>query len=67
MICENSKYTGAGRLEKPVCTNPKKAIEDNVFGCKCPIIYYCPINDRFEQTEQMLHCPYREGKDNDRQ
>lgn len=60
MLCEKAIYKGEGQFEKPVCASARKASEDMLFGDKCPLIYYCRVNERFEQTEDMLTCPYRE-------
>lgn len=65
MICEYSYYPS--NSEKPHCKNEKKLLEDNYFKEKCPLIYYCPISERFEQTVDMLGCKYREEDKNDRQ
>ena len=62
MTCEYSRYPDGDKTEKPVCTNEKKIAEDDYFGNKCPLIYYCTINERFEQTSDMLTCKYRRGE-----
>lgn len=61
MDCEYSYYPngdGSGK-EKPCCKNKKKIEEDNCFKDKCPLIYYCTIDERFEQTADMFNCRYR--------
>lgn len=61
MLCENSYYPNDNNNEKPNC----RKMDDNYFKGKCPLIYYCTINERFEQTTDMFGCKYRSEK-NDR-
>lgn len=61
MICENSYYPDGDVKAKPRCK-----VKDDHFKDRCPLIYYCAINERFEQTTDMFGCKYR-GDKNDRQ
>lgn len=58
MLCENAYYPNGNEKEKPNC---RKMKETEYFKGKCPLIYYCTINERFEQTTDMFGCKYREG------
>lgn len=58
MICENAYYLESEK--KPRCKNIKD--DNNSFGNKCPLIYFCPITDQYENTSAMFKCVYREGK-----
>lgn len=60
MLCENAYYPG--NEEKPNCMCERKLKEDDYFNEKCPLIYYCTINERFEQTTEMFGCKYRSEK-----
>ena len=57
MICENAYYED-GRL----CC---KVMNDEVFGDKCPLIYYCTITGKFENTDDFLECKYRKETNHD--
>lgn len=57
MICENSYYPKGNEELKPNC---KYLMNDDYFKGKCPLIYYCTITQRFEQTAQMFDCKYRD-------
>lgn len=59
MICENSYYPDDSNTCKPLCKNSEKMKNDHIFHDKCPLIYYCTISKRFEQTADMFGCPYR--------
>lgn len=64
MICEKAYYkngTGEGR-ERLYCTDERVA----EFDGKCPLIYWCNITERYENTPDMMKCIYR-GKEDDRQ
>ena len=58
MLCENAYYVG----EKVHCRNEKKSDEDPIFKTKCPFVYYCTIDEKYENTADMFDCIYREGK-----
>ena len=30
------------------------------FNGKCPLIYWCQVSEKFENTSDMFGCPYRE-------
>ena len=67
MLCENAFYpnkTGENR-ERPHC-KCKEVIDDDITKGKCPLIYWCPISEKFENTTYMFNCIYREVN-NDRQ
>ena len=57
MYCENAYYED-GRL----CC---KVMNDEVFGDKCPLIYYCTITGKFENTDDFLECKYRKETNHD--
>lgn len=65
MICEKAYYpnkTGENR-EKLYCMDERVT----EFNGKCPLIYWCQVSEKFENTSDMFNCPYRERKDiNDR-
>lgn len=66
MLCENAYYPGGDESKRLFCRNETKAKEDTMTGEKCPLIYYCKVNERFENTVDMFECRYRE-KENDGQ
>ena len=66
MLCENSFYKSKRKQERPFCKSERKQKEDSVFHDKCPLIYWCAVSERFEQTTDMFDCKYR-GDKNDRQ
>lgn len=61
MLCEYAYYPTNDKWEKPLCSNPKKIAEDKYFGNKCPLIYWCPIAGRFENTD-ISGCEFRKQK-----
>lgn len=62
MICENSYYPNNNEKLKPCCKSEQK-LKDDLFGERCPLIYYCRISERFEQTADMFECKYRRKED----
>ena len=58
MICENAYYVD----EKVHCKNERKFKEDPIFKAKCPFVYYCKIDEKYENTVDMFDCVYREKK-----
>lgn len=63
MLCQYAYYESDEYRAKLCCNNERKIKEDNFFGELCPLVYWCPINERFENTKDMFRCIYREGKD----
>lgn len=59
MLCEYAYYKTESQQERPCCNNKYKLEEDNFFKEKCPLVYYCTINERFENTSDMFKCKYR--------
>lgn len=59
MKCEFSYYPMGNEKEKPNCCHKTKIREDKFFKEKCPLIYWCPINERYEQTFDLFGCKYR--------
>lgn len=55
MICGNAYYLD-GKLR---C----KVKDDIIFGDRCPLVYYCTITGRFENTNDCLTCIYRKRGD----
>lgn len=57
MLCEKAYYAnGTGENhEKPLCSNEK----NTDFGGKCPLIYWCQIDEKYENTTDMFDCIYR--------
>ena len=64
MLCEYAYYPDGDETKKLNCNNEKKLREDDLFKHRCPLIYYCKISERFENTTDMFGCRYRRG-DND--
>lgn len=60
MLCEYAYYKTDKKSEKPYCNNKQKLLDDNVFKERCPLIYYCSISERFENTTDMFNCKYRD-------
>lgn len=60
MICEKSYYDENGKLK---CNDKNKLEADDVFKDLCPLIYYCPISEKYENTPDMFDCIYRRGND----
>lgn len=58
MLCENAYYENSDKLSKLLCKNEK----NTDFNGKCPLIYWCKINERYENTVDMFDCIYREKK-----
>lgn len=65
MLCENAYYKSDKRTEKPCCNVEQKIKDDDMFKDRCPFIYWCSIDERFENTIDISGCKYRE-KNNDR-
>ena len=65
MLCEYAYYKTHDKYEKPFCNN-KAYLEDRNDDA-CYLIYYCPVSERFENTEAMFRCKYRKGEGNDGQ
>ena len=64
MLCEKAYYpngTGENR-ERVYCSDSR--VTD--FGGKCPLIYYFPVSEKYENTADMFDCTYREKRRNDR-
>ena len=59
MLCEKAYYPNGDETKKPCCTSKEKEAEDECFKNQCPLIYFCNINERFEQTIDMFECKYR--------
>lgn len=59
MLCENAYYVG----EKVHCRDERKSNEDPVFKTKCPFVYYCAVDEKYENTTDMFDCIYRETND----
>lgn len=67
MICENAYYpNGTGENREKLYCKQKEVINDEFSKGKCPLIYWCSISEKFENTTDMFGCIYREN-DNDRQ
>ena len=64
MICEYSYYPDGNEKLKPNCKCEEKLKEDTYFKEKCPLIYLCRINERYEQTTDMFNCTYRNNAKN---
>lgn len=63
MICEKAYYpNGSGENRERLYCKDKRL--DDFFNGKCPLIYWCPVSEKFENTSDMFSCPYRE-KNND--
>lgn len=62
MFCENAYYPDGDETKKLNCKSKKKLEEDDFFKERCPLIYYCTITERIENTADMFGCPYRENK-----
>lgn len=60
MLCEYAYYENDDTQAKPKC---KKSIDD-YFDGYCPLIYYCKISGRYENTIDMKDCKYR-GDENE--
>lgn len=60
MLCENAYYREGDKRKRLYCKSMRKAAEDTITKDKCPLIYYCRINQRFENTTDMFDCRYRE-------
>lgn len=56
MLCENAYYlNGTGENREKLCCD--KAVE---FNGKCPFIYWCKIDEKYENTIDIVDCIYRE-------
>jgi len=63
MLCENGYYpNGTGENRKPLyCSNPKS--KEDMFKGKCPFVYWCQVDRKFENTADMFECVFRERKE----
>lgn len=64
MLCNNAYYpniTGENR-ERLYCIN--QAVIDGFSKGKCPLVYWCPVSERFENTPDCLDCIYRKEDEN---
>lgn len=59
MICENAYYIDDNKETKPKCKNEAKVAEDEYFKDQCPLVYFCMVSGRYEQTTDMFYCKYR--------
>lgn len=64
MLCENAYYDNVNNVSRKrlLCSSEKKAKDDLMFGNKCPLIYFCQITERYENTADMFNCIYRRKK-----
>lgn len=63
MLCNKAYYpngTGENR-ERIMCSNKN----NTAFGGKCPFIYWCNIDEKYENTADIINCIYKEER-NDR-
>jgi hypothetical protein len=64
MICENAYYlNGTGENRERLHCKREEVINDDFTRGKCPLIYWCPISERYENTVDMFNCRYREKND----
>ena len=56
MLCKNAYYPDGNEKGRLHCKNEHKAADDPVMKDKCPLIYYCRINERFENTVDAFNC-----------
>lgn len=63
MLCEYAYYESEEPRSKLCCSNEQKLKEDQVFKKRCPLLYFCTISQRYENTDEFIHCTYREKKD----
>lgn len=57
MICENAYYKPGE--DRPYCKSKRKSEEDEVFKDKCPLIFWCSMARRYENTGRAVDCIYR--------
>lgn len=64
MICENAYYPNqtGNNGERLYCKNEQ--IINGFTEGKCPLVYWCNISEKFENTADMFDCIYR-GKTNE--
>lgn len=60
MMCENAYHESDEYRAKLCCKCERKLKEDDFFKERCPLVYWCPINERYENTADMFNCIYRE-------
>lgn len=63
MLCPNARYNEIGRLE---CTSKEKLENDKVFRERCPLVYWCGVRNRFENTANFVQCMFYKGDENER-
>lgn len=65
MICENAYYSNKNKMsdnrERLYCKDERVT----EFGGKCPLVYWCTVSERFENTVDMFNCQYRKGENDD--
>ena len=62
MFCEYAYYPNGDETKKLNCSNEQKLKEDKMFKDRCPLIYFCNVTERYENTTDMFNCFYRGKK-----
>ena len=58
MLCEKAYYkNGTEENRERLYCKDERVID---FNGMCPLIYWCPISEKFENTTDMFDCIYRE-------
>ena len=60
MLCPNAYYESDEHRAKLCCKSERKLKEDTFMKDRCPLIYWCPISNKYENTMDMFYCTYRE-------
>lgn len=61
MLCEKAYYpnkTGENR-ERVYCSDERAT---DFFDGICPLVYYCTISEKFENTTGMFNCKFRKDE-----
>lgn len=62
MLCEKAYYpNGTGENHERVYCSDSRVTS---FEGKCPLVYWCAISEKFENTTGMFECTYRKDGGN---
>ena len=62
MLCEKAYYpNGTGEHRERVYCSDKR-VAATVFDGKCPLVYWCTVSEKFENTTDMFNCKFRKDE-----
>ena len=61
MLCEKAYYpNGTGENREKLCCKDER---NTNMGGRCPLIYWCKVSEKYENTTDMFDCVFREKND----